>query len=43
VGINKGEPALVAKVNEIIAKAKKNGDLNKVSLKWLKHPLTAGL
>jgi len=43
VGINKGEPALLAKVNEILAKAKKTGDLNKVSVKWLKHPLTAGL
>ncbi|MDB5799244.1 MAG: glnH [Rhodocyclales bacterium] len=43
VGINKGEATLVAKVNEIIAKSKKNGDLNKVSMKWLKHPLTAGL
>lgn len=43
VGVNKGETALLAKVNEIIGKAKKSGDLNKVSVKWLKHPLTAGL
>ncbi|MEC5384337.1 transporter substrate-binding domain-containing protein [Uliginosibacterium sp. H3] len=43
VGVNKGEAALLAKVNEIIGKAKKSGDLNKVSVKWLKHPLTAGL
>jgi polar amino acid transport system substrate-binding protein len=43
VGINKGEPALVAKVNEIIAKSKKNGALNDISKKWLHNPLPADL
>ncbi|MFT3735380.1 MAG: transporter substrate-binding domain-containing protein [Rhodocyclaceae bacterium] len=43
VGINKGETALLAKVNEAIGKAKKSGDLNKISMKWLKHALPAGL
>ncbi len=40
--MSKGEPALMAKVNAIIAKAKKDGDLNKLSEKWLKNPLPAG-
>ena len=42
VGFNKDEPALKAKVNEIIAKAKADGTLNKFSEKWLKNPLPAG-
>ncbi len=42
IGLNKGEPALMAKVNEIIAKAKSSGDLNKLSQKWLKADLPAG-
>ena len=42
VGLNKDEPALKAKVNEIIAKAKADGTLNKFSEKWLKNPLPAG-
>jgi polar amino acid transport system substrate-binding protein len=42
VGLNKGEPALMAKVNEIIAKAKTSGELNKLSQKWLKADLPAG-
>jgi polar amino acid transport system substrate-binding protein len=43
VGLNKDEPKLLAKVNEIIAKAKKSGDLAKISEKWLKAPLPASL
>ncbi|MBO0661226.1 transporter substrate-binding domain-containing protein [Jiella sp. MQZ9-1] len=35
VGLSKGEPKLMAKVNEIIAEAKKDGSLDKVSEKWL--------
>jgi polar amino acid transport system substrate-binding protein len=35
VGINLGEDALKAKVNEIIATAKKDGDLDTMSKKWL--------
>jgi polar amino acid transport system substrate-binding protein len=42
IGLNKGEPALMAKVNEIIAKAKASGELNKLSQKWLKADLPAG-
>jgi polar amino acid transport system substrate-binding protein len=43
VGVNKGEGALIAKLNEIIAKAKKDGSLNKVSQKWLHNALPADL
>jgi polar amino acid transport system substrate-binding protein len=43
VGLNKGEPALMAKVNAIIAGAKKDGALNALSEKWLKQPLPANL
>jgi len=43
VGLNKEEPALLGKVNEIIAKAKSSGELTKISEKWLKAPLPASL
>lgn len=43
VGVNKGEAALLAKVNEIITKLKQNGDLNQVSERWLHAPLPATL
>lgn len=43
VGMNKSEPKLMAKVNEIIAKAKKDGSLEKISQKWLKAGLPADL
>lgn len=39
VGMNKNEPALMAKVNEIIKKAKASGELDRISDKWLKAPL----
>lgn len=42
VGMNKDEPKLKAKVNEIIAKAKADGTLAKLSEKWLKQPLPPG-
>jgi polar amino acid transport system substrate-binding protein len=42
VGLNKGEPKLLAKLNEIIAKAKADGELEKLSEKWLKNPLPTG-
>ncbi|MGH6726124.1 MAG: transporter substrate-binding domain-containing protein [Pseudolabrys sp.] len=42
VGMNKDEPKLLAKVNAIIAKAKSDGDLEKLSEKWLKNPLPPG-
>lgn len=38
IGIAKGEDALRTKVNEIIAEAKKSGDLDKLSNKWLGRP-----
>ncbi|OYX74668.1 MAG: amino acid ABC transporter substrate-binding protein [Rhizobiales bacterium 32-66-11] len=41
VGLNKDEPALLAKVNDIITKAKADGTLAKFSEKWLKAPLPA--
>lgn len=43
VGVNKGETAMVAKVNEIIAKAKQDGSLNQIAMKWLRNPLPADL
>lgn len=43
IGLNKEEPALLAKVNEIIAKAKKSGELEQLSQKWLKASLPASL
>jgi polar amino acid transport system substrate-binding protein len=42
VGLNKGEPKLMAKLNEIIAKARADGELEKFSEKWLKNPLPPG-
>lgn len=39
VGLNKGEPALMAEVNRIIDKSKKDGALNDLSKKWLTAPL----
>jgi len=35
VGLNKGEPALLAKVNDAITQAKKSGELNGIVKKWL--------
>lgn len=42
IGLNKDEPALLAKVNEIIASAKSSGELEKLSQKWLKASLPEG-
>jgi polar amino acid transport system substrate-binding protein len=42
IGLNKSEPKLTAKINEIIAKAKGDGSLEKISQKWLKASLPAG-
>ena len=42
IGLNKDEPALLAKINDIITKAKASGELNKISEKWLKAALPAG-
>jgi polar amino acid transport system substrate-binding protein len=43
IGLNKDEPKLMAKINEIIAAARKDGALNKISMKWLGQPLPADL
>lgn len=38
IGVAKGEDKLRLKVNEIIADAKKSGDLDKLAMKWLGRP-----
>ena len=38
IGVAKGESALRAKVNEILAEAKKSGELDALSKKWLGRP-----
>lgn len=43
IGLNKNEPALLAKLDEIIATAKKDGSLNTISEKWLGSPLPTDL
>lgn len=43
VGVNKGEPALMAEVNKIIEKSKKDGALEDISKKWLQAPLPKDL
>jgi polar amino acid transport system substrate-binding protein len=42
IGLNKDEPKLLAKLNEIIAQAKASGEIAKLSEKWLKAPLPPG-
>jgi polar amino acid transport system substrate-binding protein len=39
IGVAKGEDKLRLKVNDIIADAKKSGELNTLALKWLGRPL----
>ncbi len=38
IGVAKGEDPLRTKVNEIIAEAKKSGDLDRMAMKWLGRP-----
>lgn len=38
IGVAKGEDKLRLKINEIIAEAKKSGDLDKIAMKWLGRP-----
>ena len=38
IGVAKGEDKLRAKVNEILAEARKNGDIDKMAVKWLGRP-----
>ena len=37
-GVAKGEDKLRMKVNEILVEAKKNGDIDKMAMKWLGRP-----
>lgn len=43
IGMNKNEPALLAKVDEIIATAKTDGSLDAIAQKWLGEDLPEGL
>lgn len=43
IGFSEGEPELMAKLNEIIAEAKTDGELNAISQKWLGLDLPADL
>jgi len=43
VGLNKNEPELLAKVNQILENAKTDGSLERNSETWLKQPLPADL
>ncbi len=43
VGVAKGEPALLEKVNAVITKLKSDGRLNDLSQRWIKMPLPAKL
>jgi polar amino acid transport system substrate-binding protein len=38
IGVGKGEDKLRTKVNEILADAKKSGDIDKMAVKWLGRP-----
>jgi len=41
--VNKNEPALLEKVNQILVAAKADGSLEKNAMQWLKEPLPADL
>jgi polar amino acid transport system substrate-binding protein len=41
IGLNKNEPRLQQKLNEVIAQMRKDGSLNALSQKWLMQPLPA--
>jgi len=43
IGLNKDEPALLEKVNAVLAAARADGALDKISEKWLGLPLPADL
>ncbi|WP_434678544.1 transporter substrate-binding domain-containing protein [Pseudomonas sp. R1-18] len=43
VGVNKGQPELLSKVNDILNAAKADGSLEKAAVTWLKQPLPADL
>jgi polar amino acid transport system substrate-binding protein len=39
IGVGKGEDKLRLKVNEIVLEARRNGDMDKIALKWLGRPV----
>jgi len=39
IGVGKGEDKLRLKVNEIVMEARKNGDMDKIAMKWLGRPV----
>jgi polar amino acid transport system substrate-binding protein len=43
MALNKGQPRLKAKIDEVIAQMKKDGSLNEISKKWLFLPLPGDL
>lgn len=43
VGLNKNEPRLKKKIDEVVARAKKDGTMNAISEKWLRTRLPADL
>jgi len=43
IALNKDQPRLKAKVNEVVAQMKKDGSLNDISKKWLMLPLPSDL
>ncbi|KZC97677.1 transporter substrate-binding domain-containing protein [Oceanibaculum pacificum] len=43
IGMNKSEPALMAKINALLAESKKDGSLTAIAQKWLGAPLPADI
>jgi polar amino acid transport system substrate-binding protein len=43
MALNKGQPRLKAKIDEVVAQMKKDGSLNDISKKWLFLPLPGDL
>lgn len=39
IGVKKDEPDLLARINAIVAAARKDGSLNRISERWLKSRL----
>ena len=39
IGVRKNEPRLLARINQIIAAARNDGNLNNISIRWLKVPV----
>jgi polar amino acid transport system substrate-binding protein len=43
IGLNKGEPRLLAKINLLLEQGKKDGSLDRISQQWLGSKLPAGI